>query len=205
MQINSSCPFCQKGSFSPYLVAETQHFMVVCDYSPVAEGHILLVPKEHYPCYATLPISLLDELLEIKDQVTSFLSAYYSTPVFFEHGVAGQSVPHAHLHAAPAPKRSAEGDIVANVLREAGQVTEIRGIFELLESFDKIGPYLYWEQNGTAYIVKSPEIEPGYFQKIVSKWTGRTGEAERRYTGTKEFLKIKEKWETAAGLKAGPV
>ncbi len=179
--------------------------MVACDYSPVAEGHLLLVPKEHYLCYASLPGTLSDELLEIKAQVTSFLSVYYSAPIFFEHGIAGQTVPHAHLHAAPTPKGHTKDDIVANVLKSAGQVVAVRGIFDLLDSFDKTGPYLYWEQNGIAYIVKSPEVEPGYFQKIVAKWTGRTGEAERRYTGTKEFLKIKEKWEAAAGLTAGPV
>ncbi len=179
--------------------------MTVCDRSPVAEGHVLLIPRHHYSCYASIPTDLSEEILRIKEEVSLFLSTYYAAPIFFEHGVAGQTVPHAHLHMMPTPKRGIEEDIGANLLSKIGQIVEVSSIVDLLDSYDEIGPYLYWERGEAAYMVKSPEVEPGYFQKVVAKWTGRTVESERRYTGVKEFRSIKEKWETAAGQKARPV
>lgn len=195
MQSESSCVFCQEEALGTYLLAETEHFMTVCDRSPVAEGHVLLIPKLHYRCYASIPTDLSKEILGIKEEVSSFLSTYYTALIFFEHGSAGQTVPHAHLHMMPTPKRGIEGDIVTSLLSNMGQIVEVSGIVDLLDSYEKIGPYLYWEQDGVSYVVKSPEVESGYFQNVVARWTGRTGEAERRYTGVKEFRSIKEKWD----------
>ena len=166
MQGEFSCVFCQKEALAPYLLAETEHFMTVCDRSPLAEGHVLLIPKHHYGCYAYIPTDLSEEILGIKEEVSSFLSTYYTAPIFFEHGVAGQTVPHAHLHMMPTPKRRIEEDIVTSLLNNMGQMVEVSSIVDLLDSYEKIGPYLYWEQDEIAFMVKSAGVFPERSSKM---------------------------------------
>lgn len=94
------CPFCDRTSVE-IVLAESEHFVVLADNAPLLEGHLLIVPREHYACLGAIPAALDDELLALKEQTVRFCAAIYRPATFFEHGVFGQSVPHAHLHAVP--------------------------------------------------------------------------------------------------------
>ena len=97
----ADCPFCQREAVEAQLVAESDHFVVVADLQPLVEGHLLLIPKQHLSCYGELPEMRWAEMTQLKDRARDFLKRAYAAPTFFEHGVAGQTVPHAHLHAVP--------------------------------------------------------------------------------------------------------
>jgi diadenosine tetraphosphate (Ap4A) HIT family hydrolase len=94
------CVFCAHDALDVVL-EETDHFLVIADHAPLAEGHLLIVPRDHYACYGALPAEFDEEALELRQRVTDFLTATYRAPVFFEHGVFRQTVFHAHLHALP--------------------------------------------------------------------------------------------------------
>lgn len=94
------CVFCAHDSLDVVL-AETEHFLVIADHAPLAEGHLLIVPRDHYACYGALPQSFDDEARELRERASRFLTDTYRTPIFFEHGVFRQTVFHAHLHALP--------------------------------------------------------------------------------------------------------
>jgi diadenosine tetraphosphate (Ap4A) HIT family hydrolase len=94
------CVFCAHDALDVVL-AETEHFLVIADHAPLAEGHLLIVPRDHYACYGALPLAFDDEARELRERATSFLTATYRAPIFFEHGVFRQTVFHAHLHALP--------------------------------------------------------------------------------------------------------
>jgi diadenosine tetraphosphate (Ap4A) HIT family hydrolase len=94
------CVFCRRESLD-IILAETAHFFVLADNAPLVEGHLLVVPREHYACFGAVPATLDDELLALKARVARFCAAVYQPASFFEHGVFGQSVAHAHLHAVP--------------------------------------------------------------------------------------------------------
>ena len=94
------CVFCAHDALDVVL-EETDHFLVIADHAPLAEGHLLIVPRDHYACYGALPQTFDDEAWELRERATRFLTATYRAPIFFEHGVFRQTVFHAHLHALP--------------------------------------------------------------------------------------------------------
>ncbi|HEX6541060.1 MAG TPA: HIT family protein [Ktedonobacterales bacterium] len=97
---DAGCAFCAQAMLDVVL-AETDHFLVIADHAPLAEGHLLIVPRAHYACYGALPLGLDGEARELRERVTRFLADRYHSPIFFEHGVFRQTVFHAHLHALP--------------------------------------------------------------------------------------------------------
>ncbi len=95
-----TCVFCDREALT-IVLAETEHFIVLADNAPLVEGHTLIIPRQHFDCFGAVPAALDDDLLALKARVARFCAAVYRPASFFEHGVFGQSVPHAHLHVAP--------------------------------------------------------------------------------------------------------
>ena len=96
----SDCPFCRHERI-PYILKETPHFLLATDHAPLVEGHLLIIPKDHYACYGEVPAELDEELQEQKQEVRRFFARYYHPAIFWEHGVFRQTVYHAHLHCFP--------------------------------------------------------------------------------------------------------
>lgn len=94
------CTFCQRSKIADIL-KETPHFLLAADHAPLVEGHLLVIPKNHYACYGDVPTSLDEELFAIKDELRQFYAQHYAPVVFWEHGVFRQTVFHAHLHCFP--------------------------------------------------------------------------------------------------------
>ena len=83
------------------VLTETDHFLVdplIMRRWPRATCYR---PRDHYACYGALPLDFDDEARSCVRRATSFLTVIYRAPIFFEHGVFGQTVFHAHLHALP--------------------------------------------------------------------------------------------------------
>jgi diadenosine tetraphosphate (Ap4A) HIT family hydrolase len=94
------CAFCEHAALD-IILTETEHFLVLADNAPLVEGHLLIVPREHFACFGALVAALDDELLALKRRMARFCAVVYRRAIFFEHGVFGQTVAHAHLHAVP--------------------------------------------------------------------------------------------------------
>lgn len=94
------CPFCNRGELSQIL-HETTHFILAADHAPLVEGHLLIIPKDHFACYGEVPVELDDELFALKQTIGEFFTCFYDPPVFWEHGIFKQTVFHAHLHCFP--------------------------------------------------------------------------------------------------------
>lgn len=97
---DEDCVFCAPNALNVVL-EESENFLVIADHAPLAEGHLLIVPRSHYACYGALPRVLDAEARELRARATRFLTEIYRAPIFFEHGVFRQTVYHAHLHALP--------------------------------------------------------------------------------------------------------
>jgi diadenosine tetraphosphate (Ap4A) HIT family hydrolase len=97
---DGSCPFCDPKTVRTAL-ATTEHFYLLPDNAPLVEGHALIIPRDHYACYGAIPPAWDEELLALKGRVARFEVERYRPAIFFEHGVFGQTVYHAHLHAVP--------------------------------------------------------------------------------------------------------
>lgn len=96
----NECTFCKRTEIS-YILKETPNFLLAADHAPLVEGHILIIPKQHFTCYGEVPAKLDTELLSLKHEVQRFFTRYYASPVFWEHGIFKQTVFHAHLHCFP--------------------------------------------------------------------------------------------------------
>lgn len=95
---HGACPFCDREQTSRYLLHEGDEFFVIADFAPVADAHLLLIPRRHFPHLAAIPPELEPEFESLKEQVGTFVRGQYGRLTHWENGVFGQSVPHAHLH-----------------------------------------------------------------------------------------------------------
>jgi diadenosine tetraphosphate (Ap4A) HIT family hydrolase len=95
-----NCDFCVPGKLA-HVLYETPHFRLAADFAPLVEGHLLIIPKDHYTCYGDVPAALDQELFALKKTLRQYFKQYYLPPVFLEHGIFRQTVFHAHLHCFP--------------------------------------------------------------------------------------------------------
>lgn len=145
-----NCVFCRRDEIS-YIFKETSHFFLAADYAPLVEGHLLIIPKQHYACYGDVPASLDDELFALKDEVQEFFTRFYAPAVFWEHGIFRQTVFHAHLHCFPwgmtgyEPSEGLHSKVV-------GSQADVR------EWYRSHGHYFYMEDSSVSLLF-APEVE----------------------------------------------
>jgi diadenosine tetraphosphate (Ap4A) HIT family hydrolase len=140
--IDGSCPFCDPATVATALTT-TEHFYLLADNAPLVEGHALLIPRDHYACYGALPAAWDDELLTLKGRVERFEIERYRPATLFEHGVFGQSVYHAHLHAVPLGPSGLDMPALA-ASAEGRMVTELADVRD------------WWETRGQYFYLESP-------------------------------------------------
>ena len=93
------------GEVKSEIAMRSDNFIAIRDIQPKAEGHMLVIPKQHYTTLLDIPNKIGNELLEFMKKVAaSLLSEKYGTGfnvVTNNFSVAGQVVMHAHLHIIP--------------------------------------------------------------------------------------------------------
>jgi histidine triad (HIT) family protein len=108
-----SCVFCSiaRGDVPCVKILETPKALVFLDIAPLAEGHLLLIPKEHYAALEEVPRQALGEvaaLLPRLVRVARALPGVAGCNVLQNNGaVAGQAVQHVHFHVIP--RREGDG------------------------------------------------------------------------------------------------
>ncbi len=142
---HTDCVFCQLNNITTYILKETTNFRIVADHAPLVEGHLLIIPKQHYACYGAVPAELDDELLSLKQEVRLFFARYYASPVYWEHGVFRQTVFHAHLHCFPF------GDL-GYVPDPKRHWQSVHSQADIRDWYNKNGHYFYMEDNQQALL-----------------------------------------------------
>jgi diadenosine tetraphosphate (Ap4A) HIT family hydrolase len=143
---DAACPFCTLRA-RPHIMREYADFYVMADVAPLVEGHTLIIARPHLRCLGVMPRELDEQFLAIKGQVGRFLRRTYGVePVFWEHGIFGQSVPHLHLHCIPLPLPRTVPQVGLPV---AGAPTDLHAVRTW---FAGRGHYWYAEQDGRGYL-----------------------------------------------------
>lgn len=110
------CPFCSDLVAGREIVCETGYFFMRWDRYPVAEGHLLVIPKRHVQYFSELSVEEGDALgAAIKEAVELVREKVGPDAVNIginDGPAAGQTVPHLHVHIIP---------------RRAGDVDDPRG------------------------------------------------------------------------------
>jgi histidine triad (HIT) family protein len=104
------CVFCKiaKGEISSQKILETDNFFAIKDLHPKTQGHSLVISKKHYNTILDMPSSLLGEFFETGKKLALKLlkeeNAQGFNLVINNYEVAGQAIPHLHLHVLPRKK-----------------------------------------------------------------------------------------------------
>ena len=104
------CVFCKivKGEAKSEKVYEDDNFLGFLDIKQVAEGKTILIPKKHYKTILDMPSSLGDEMLDAIKKIALKLidegKAEGFNLLVNVYEVAGQVVPHFHIHILPRKK-----------------------------------------------------------------------------------------------------
>ena len=109
MNEKKSCPFC---NLEREKILETEMSFAIYDGFPVNEGHALIIPKRHTANYFDLSLEEQNDCIELLNRVKETVQEKYN-PAGFNVGinineVAGQTVPHVHIHLIPRYKGDVE-------------------------------------------------------------------------------------------------
>ena len=106
-----SCIFCRivQGTAPSYKVYEDQHTVAFLDLNPVADGHVLLITREHIQYIEDLPEetseALMKALIKIVPPIQRAMEATDSNIGINNGPNAGQIIPHVHIHIIPRPTK----------------------------------------------------------------------------------------------------
>lgn len=89
-----------KGEIPSYKIAENDKFFAFLDIFPLAEGHVLVVPKIEVDKIFDVPDSYLSELLVFAKPIAKAIEKNFPCDRC-GMAVIGLEVPHAHVHLVP--------------------------------------------------------------------------------------------------------
>ena len=101
------CIFCKitSGEIPSRTLYEDEQFRVILDLGPVAKGHALVIPKEHYANLEEMPEELAADAMKLAKKmainITKKLHADGFNLLQNNGEAAGQSVKHFHMHVIP--------------------------------------------------------------------------------------------------------
>ncbi len=101
------CIFCKiaQKEMSAEIVKESDNFLAIKDINQTYKGHTLVIPKKHGVTLLDIPDARGNELLQFtKDVAEQLMSEKFGDGfnlVMNNLEVAGQVVPHAHIHIIP--------------------------------------------------------------------------------------------------------
>ena len=114
------CAFCKiiSGEIKAEVLKASENFIAIKDINPVAEGHLLIVPKKHFVTLLDISNSLGEELLQFtksaaSDILNKKLGSGFNV-IMNNFSSAGQFVMHAHIHIIPRK----EGDGIKFLVKE---------------------------------------------------------------------------------------
>ncbi|MCS7240409.1 MAG: HIT family protein [Candidatus Bipolaricaulota bacterium] len=102
-----SCPFCRiaKGDLSAHILYADELILAFLDASPMAPGHTLVIPRAHIERFTALPEEIAGKLfataVRVGKALQEALAAHGFTVGLNDGRVAGQGIPHVHLHLVP--------------------------------------------------------------------------------------------------------
>jgi len=102
-----NCIFCLivKGELSSVNLYEDDLVLAFFDINPINLGHALIIPREHHTSLTTVPPHILARMMAVAPRIGQAVMRETSSAAFNLHlangEVAGQTVPHTHLHVIP--------------------------------------------------------------------------------------------------------
>jgi histidine triad (HIT) family protein len=105
--MKENCIFCKivKGEIPGKKIFEDEICIAILDINPATNGHLLLIPKEHYMMMPMVPDEVLGHLSVISKYLSDLLKEAFDTKestIYMANGAAaGQQVQHFMIHVIP--------------------------------------------------------------------------------------------------------
>jgi histidine triad (HIT) family protein len=99
---NGSCIFCRiaAGEIPSVRVHEDDRIVAFLDIRPIREGHVLILPKQHYDFFEAMPEDLAAHVLALGQKLARAAKKVYGVErVGFMF--TGTDIAHAHAHVVP--------------------------------------------------------------------------------------------------------
>lgn len=102
-----NCLFCKiaSGENPSYKVYEDDFVLAFLDIFPVSPGHVLVIPKKHFPNYEAIDEEYLIRVYSVVKKIGAVLKSALHVPGYNtmvnNDPVAGQIIPHFHVHIIP--------------------------------------------------------------------------------------------------------
>lgn len=100
--MSDACLFCRiaQGRIPAHVVFEDEHTLAFLDIQPVRPGHVLIIPKQHYPYFEDIPATQAGHILALGQSLARTMKTLYHVErVGFVF--TGIHVAHAHAHIIP--------------------------------------------------------------------------------------------------------
>lgn len=107
LELDENCIFCKivKGEIPCSKIFEDDEVLSFLDIAPANKGHVLIVTKNHYETLLDIPDNDLNDLMLKAKKIARAMSSAFGNEGFNvlinNKKVAGQLVPHSHLHIIP--------------------------------------------------------------------------------------------------------
>lgn len=100
--MEKDCIFCKIAvhEIPSTVVYEDDAVLAFADIHPVAPGHTLLIPKEHYQWFYEVPDTISDQWFTAAKKLAPKLKAEHGAD-YVRVSIVGKDVPHAHMHLIP--------------------------------------------------------------------------------------------------------
>ena len=109
------CIFCKiiSKEIPTKILYEDEYTIAFLDAFPVAKGHTLVIPKQHYAKIQDLPSEINEKLFNtVHKLIPKGDSLQGSTLVTIHNGKdSGQEIPHVHVHLIPRSKNDSAGPV----------------------------------------------------------------------------------------------
>lgn len=200
-----SCCFCDElssganndymeifGSAHPHrIIADTQSLVLLPSLGPIAEGHLLLLTKEHLNSFAELDYELRSEAIDVIGSVKSWLVNRLGPLVMFEHGTkrgaltGACGITHAHIHFVPVGTATIPLPIAETLAWSPIKEHNFLSVIHT-NGGDETG-YLFFEnENGEKYFSLSSSAPSQFMRQHVARlldnpcWNWRDGMTDKR-------------------------
>lgn len=163
------CVFCNQKEIAEDIVHETENFWVKVGFGLVTPGHVMVIPKKHFDCFAQLSDDLWKEYNSLKDFLKKKIKERFSEPFLIEYGNTG-SISHAHTHFIPL---KGEGYEIKSIMKEmvlGGEVDyEEADFYKLKEIYFQEKKYILIEEKEKTYVC---HIKSGVREKTIDVYLG---------------------------------
>lgn len=179
--MEAACPFCDRTKIEDRLVGETRNNLIVATKGQISEGgHLLLMPKAHVRCIGELSAEETKVFTLQLGFVRDILMHEYlcSHILAFEHGMAGQTVPHAHVHLLPAAIRLTEriqADFPGKKIETVHSIADVQYEYTLRKQL-----YIFWQDGDGAKVLWNAMVPKKYLRTVVAEVLRRPERADWR-------------------------